>query len=194
MGETWEGWGTESPFPMRMQTQWRQNVALPHRGCSGWDLNVTNFRLQLAFWDIHGGPNSGDFNTATLLPLKKNCSCILPTVFQQFPHFIFSCVGTNLVDTPSCLIHVSIEYWPVFAFIYTHVRYDTGLEMVKFKPLTTILVQSSVNFPTTLIHTQFMTEYLFLVNIAIIDRLQQWRPLQLQWTSIQHSSVPAAII
>jgi len=68
----------------------------------------------------------------------------------------------------------------ISAFIYTHVRYDTGLEMVKFKPLTTILVQSSVNFQTALTHTLFMTEYLFLDNTAIIYRLQQWRPLQMQ--------------
>lgn len=180
MGETWEGWGTESPFPLRMQKQWRQNVALPHRGWSGWDLNVTNFRLKLAFWDIHGEPNSGDFNTATILPLKKNHSCFLPTVCQQLPHSIFSCVGTNLVDTPLCLIHISIEYWAISAFIYTHVRHDIGLQMGKFKPLTTILVQSSVNFHTSFTHTLFMTEYLFLANTAIINRLQQWRPLQLQ--------------
>jgi len=47
-----------------------------------------------------------------------------------------------------------------FACIYTHVRYDTGLEMVKFKPLTTILVQSSVNFQTALTHTLFMTVFI----------------------------------
>jgi len=52
--------------------------------------------------------------------------------------------------------------------------------MGKFKPLTTILVQSSVNFHTSFTHTLFMTEYLFLANTAIINRLQQWRPLQLQ--------------